>query len=101
MSESDENLGEVVYDESSFPVELPPADFDFLIYSLRIQAEMHLGLLPFAEKREPDFAIARHNIDLLAMLQAVSYTHLDCGAERAGPGREAGSRETGAVQRTL
>ncbi len=83
MSESDENLGEVVYDESSFPVELPPADFDFLIYSLRIQAEMHLGLLPFAEKREPDFAIARHNIDLLAMLQEKTKGNLSIEEQRA------------------
>jgi hypothetical protein len=48
---------------------LPPPDFDFLIYSLRLQAEMSLGLLPFADKDEPDFELARHNIDLLAMLQ--------------------------------
>jgi hypothetical protein len=30
---------------------------------------MSLGLLPFADKDEPDFELARHNIDLLAMLQ--------------------------------
>jgi hypothetical protein len=49
---------------------LPPATFEFLVLSLRTQAEMHLGLL-FAEKDqpEPDFRIARHSIDLLAMLQ--------------------------------
>jgi uncharacterized protein DUF1844 len=55
-------------DPGSRPV-LPPADFDFLIYSLRLQAEMSLGLLPFADKDEPDFELAGHNIDLLAMLQ--------------------------------
>jgi hypothetical protein len=49
--------------------ELPPADFDFLIYSLRLQAEMNLGLLPFGDKQPPDFELARHHIDLLAMLQ--------------------------------
>jgi len=53
---------------------LPPPDFDFLIYSLRLQAELNLGLLPFGptgddEKPEPDLELARHNIDLLAMLQ--------------------------------
>ena len=26
---------------------LPPADFDFLVYSLRLQTELNLGLLPF------------------------------------------------------
>ena len=49
--------------------ELPPADFDFLVYSLRLQAELNMGLLPFGEKREADFDLGRHNIDLLAMLQ--------------------------------
>jgi hypothetical protein len=53
--------------------ELPAADFDFLIYSLRLQAEMNLGILPFGapadEQRAPDFDLDRHNIDLLAMLQ--------------------------------
>jgi len=59
-------------DEEARP-ELPPADFDFLVYSLRVQAEMNLGLLPFGapgeDSRPPDFDLARHNIDLLAMLQ--------------------------------
>lgn len=53
--------------------ELPPADFDFLVYSLRLQTELNLGLLPSGapgeEQQSPDFELARHNIDLLAMLQ--------------------------------
>src|SRR5271165_6628008 len=48
---------------------LPPPNFDFLIYSLRLQTAMSLGTLSFGEKNEPDFELARHNIDLLAMLQ--------------------------------
>jgi hypothetical protein len=51
---------------------LPPATFEFLILSLKAQIEIHLGLLHFGkedERPEPDFRIARHNIDLLAMLQ--------------------------------
>ena len=55
-------------DDDSRP-ELPPADFDFLVYSLRLQAELNLGLLPMEDGAEPDFELARHNIDLLAMLQ--------------------------------
>lgn len=58
--------------EESRP-ELPPADFDFLIYSLRLQAELNLGLLPLdspgEENQEPDLELARHNIDLLGVLQ--------------------------------
>jgi hypothetical protein len=53
--------------------ELPPADFDFLIYSLRLQTELSLGLLllgpPGEDQTGLDFDQARHNIDLLAMLQ--------------------------------
>lgn len=49
--------------------ELPAPDFDFLVYSLRLQAELNMGLLPFGEDAEPDLERGRHNIDLLAMLQ--------------------------------
>jgi hypothetical protein len=51
---------------------LPPATFEFLILSLKTQTEMHLGLMHFGEEKdqpEPNFPIARHSIDLLAMLQ--------------------------------
>ena len=51
---------------------LPPATFEFLILSLRTQAEMYLGMFHSGDEKErpePDFRIARHSIDLLAMLQ--------------------------------
>jgi hypothetical protein len=63
--------------------ELPPADFDFLVYSLRLQAELNLGLLPFADKQEPDFELGRHNIDLLAMLQEKTKGNLTPEEQRA------------------
>jgi hypothetical protein len=50
---------------------LPQATFEFLILSLKAQTEMHLGMYHFGEERDrpaPDFRIARHTIDLLAML---------------------------------
>jgi hypothetical protein len=66
---------------------LPPPDFDFLIYSLRLQAELNLGLLPFGEPgeegSEPDFDVARHNIDLLAMLQEKTKGNLSADEQRA------------------
>ncbi|MES1262188.1 MAG: DUF1844 domain-containing protein [Acidobacteriota bacterium] len=70
MSDEGDNIPEDFFSDSegSRP-ELPVADFDFLVYSLRLQAELNLGLLPFADNREPDFEMGRHNIDLLAMLQ--------------------------------
>jgi hypothetical protein len=53
---------------------LPPATFEFLILSLKAQTEMHLGMYHFGsaeekDRPEPDFRIARHTIDLMAMLQ--------------------------------
>src|SRR5713101_1102696 len=54
--------------ESDFP--LPPATFEFLVFSLKTQAEVRLGLLAFGEEKQekPDLAGARHAIDLLAMI---------------------------------
>jgi hypothetical protein len=51
---------------------LPPATFEFLVLSLKTQAEVHLGLLHFGDDKdrpEPNFPIARHSIDLLSMIQ--------------------------------
>jgi hypothetical protein len=64
---------------------LPPADFDFLIYSLRIQAELSMGMLPFAgeDQGRPDFDLARHHIDLLAMLQQKTRGNLTMEEQRA------------------
>jgi Domain of unknown function (DUF1844) len=49
---------------------LPPASFTFLVLSLRAQCESSLGLMNFGqeEKEEPDLDMARHAIDLLAVL---------------------------------
>ncbi len=87
MSEVDENAildtDEGPEDEAGTRPELPPADFDFLVYSLRLQAELNLGLLPFGDKREPDFELGRHNIDLLAMLQAKTKGNLTMEEQRS------------------
>jgi hypothetical protein len=56
--------------ETDFPV--PPPTFEFLVFSLKMQAEMRLGLLPLGapedKEEEPDLPAARHAIDMLAML---------------------------------
>jgi hypothetical protein len=57
-------------EDTEFP--LPPANFSFLVESILMQAQMQLGLLNFGEqdeKPEPNLPLARHSIDLLAMLQ--------------------------------
>ena len=56
--------------EKEYP--LPPATFEFLVLSLKTQTEVHLGLLHFGDEKErpePEFRMARHSIDLLAMIQ--------------------------------
>lgn len=49
---------------------LPPPTFSFLVLSLRAQCESSLGLVHFGEeeKPEPDLDVARHAIDLMAVL---------------------------------
>jgi hypothetical protein len=49
---------------------MPPASFSFIVISLRAQAEMQLGLMQFGEeeKQPPDLPLARHTIDLMAVL---------------------------------
>ena len=86
MSETDDQLAADSRDpehETDVRPELPAPDFDFLIYSLRIQAELNIGLLPFGEKREPDFDLGRHNIDLLAMLQEKTKGNLSIEEQRS------------------
>ena len=48
---------------------LPPASFDMLVLSLAMQAQMELGGGMKPEGQPPNLDIARHTIDLLAMLQ--------------------------------
>ncbi len=81
-------MSEEVEDDDIEPrPELPPADFDFLVYSLRLQAELNLGLLPMGapgeESQEPDFELARHNIDLLGVLQEKTKGNLTVEEQRA------------------
>ncbi len=55
---------------SDFP--LPPASFAFLVESIMMQTQMQLGIFPLNEGEdgvEPNLLIARHSIDLLAVLQ--------------------------------
>jgi hypothetical protein len=56
-----------------FPI--PPATFSFLIESILMQTQMQLGLLRLGDKDdkdeavEPSLPLARHSIDMLAVLQ--------------------------------
>jgi Domain of unknown function (DUF1844) len=73
--------------EKEYP--LPPATFDFLVLSLKTQIEVHLGLLYFGDEKErpePEFRMARHSIDLLAMIQEKT--------RESRPWRNSGSSKT-------
>ncbi len=50
---------------------LPPASFEFLVLSMKMQAEVQLGLMHFGEedeRPEPNLPLARHTIDMLGVL---------------------------------
>ena len=69
--------------EKDYP--LPPATFDFLVLSLKTQIEVHLGLLYFGEEKErpePEFRMARHSIDMLAMIQEKTRGNLTIEEQR-------------------
>jgi hypothetical protein len=70
-------------DETRIP--LPPASFEFLTLSLRTQTEIQLGLMHFGppeEKPKPDLDLARHSIDLMAMLQEKTKGNLTLAEQR-------------------
>ena len=80
-------MGDVETNESSgleadFP--LPPASFTFLILSLRAQAEMQLGLVSFGQEDEakPNLPLARHTIDMMAVLQEKTKGNLSLEEQR-------------------
>jgi len=70
--------------ETDFP--LPPPTFEFLIFSLKMQAEMRMGMLPIGApddmEQEPDLPTARHTIDMLAMLAEKTRGNLSMEEQR-------------------
>ena len=81
MSEAEDQTPEV--DENDLP--MPPVSFEFLILSLKMQAEMQLGLLHFGEEEDrpkPNTAIARHTIDLIGVLQEKTRGNLSMDEQR-------------------
>ena len=65
---------------------LPPANFLFLVESILMQAQMQLGLLRFGDEKdedaEPNLPLARHSIDILAMLQEKTRGNLTAEEQR-------------------
>ena len=76
MSETEKPLSDAQAGAGAQPAEehipIPPATLEFLMLSLRTQAELQLGLIHFGEEKDrpkPDFDLARHSIDLLGVLR--------------------------------
>lgn len=75
-------------DDSSEPVpaenlSLPPASFEFLVLSIRTQAEMQMGLISFGdEKSDADLGMAKHSIDLLGILAEKTRGNLSLEEQR-------------------
>ena len=62
---------------------LPPVTFEFLIISYKTQAEMNLGLVRYIDDQPPpDIRLARHFVDMLALLQDKTKGNLSWEEER-------------------
>ncbi len=71
--------------ETPQDIPLPPASFEFLVESVLMQTQMHLGLFHLRgeeEKPEPNLPLARHSIDMLAMLQEKTRGNLSVDEQR-------------------
>ena len=72
--------------EPSYEIPIPPASFSFLVESILMQTQIQLGLLDFGEKEEnppePNLPLARHSIDILAMLQQKTQGNLTVEEQR-------------------
>ena len=71
--------------QSEEKIPLPPATFEYLAWSLRVQAEMHLGILHFGEEEDrprPNLDAARHTIDMMAMLKEKTKGNLSTEEQR-------------------
>jgi hypothetical protein len=64
---------------------IPPATFEFFVLSMKMQAEMSMGLIHFGEEKDrpaPDLRVARHSIDLLAMIAEKTKGNLTLDEQR-------------------
>ena len=78
-------MSEELETQDSEQMPVPPATFEYLVASFRFQTEMQLGLIHFGEEKdrpEPNPELARHFIDLLAMLQEKTKGNLSLEEKR-------------------
>ena len=68
---------------SDYP--LPPASFEMLVLSMKMQAEVQLGLIHFGDEKdrpEPNLPLAQHAIDLLAVIEQKTRGNLTLEEQR-------------------
>ena len=68
---------------SDYP--LPPANFEMLVLSMKMQAEVQLGLIHFGEEKdrpEPNLPLAQHAIDMLAVISEKTKGNLTLDEQR-------------------
>jgi hypothetical protein len=71
--------------ETPQDIPLPPASFELLVESVLMQTQMHLGLFHLRgeeEGTEPNLPLAKHSIDMLAMLQEKTRGNLSVDEQR-------------------
>lgn len=70
--------------QEEFHIPLPPASFSFLVLSLRTQAEMQLGLMPYGEEErpKPELDLARHTIDMMGVVSEKTKGNLSLEEQR-------------------
>ena len=68
--------------DSGLPI--PPPSFEFLVFSIKMEAEMRMGLINFGEDKDakPNLPAARHAIDMLAMIQEKTKGNLTLEEQR-------------------
>jgi len=83
MSEPQVSNPEEQITEQDLP--MPPASFNFFVLQMKMQAELAMGLLHFGEEKDrpkPDLRVARHSIDLLAIIQDKTRGNLTIDEQR-------------------
>lgn len=92
VTAAEQRAGKEAYSEAAGSCEepeaderlLPPVDFPTLVLSFAQSALVHLGELPHPETGEPkrNLSLARHNVDLLGMLQEKTRGNLDTDEQK-------------------
>jgi hypothetical protein len=83
MSEPDVPIPAETSEDHELPI--PPATFEFFVLSMKMQAEVAMGLIHFGEEKDrpkPDLRVSRHSIDLLAMIAEKTRGNLTMDEQR-------------------